>query len=168
MIDLTRYTPPGYDTKSERSIFIAGLALSTLYSLGFFYRLLGALDHIYGYDPETRTRVLLIDARMEDFAALADGFFLGFWLTALIFIFVFIPVRYAYFRQNGSRADYLMHRLPRAELHRRCLTVPIITAAVILLCAAVLLLLYFAIYHLATPAEALTPGQWYKIWEELL
>ncbi len=166
MIDLTRHTPPGYDTKSERSILITGLVLSWLWSLSFFVRYLAELTDLY-YRLENHAAS---DNRfvMEDFATLADGFFLGFWFTALIFVFVFIPVRYAYFRQNGSRADYLMHRLPRTELHRRCLVTPILAALTCLAAAAVLLLLYFAIYCYATPDLWLTPGQWYKIREELL
>ena len=59
---------------------------------------------------------------------------------------------------RDSKSIYTMRRLPqRWELAKRCLTVPALAAAAYLTEAAVLLAIDFAIYRLATPAQAL-PG----------
>ncbi len=159
--DLTRFSPPGYSTERERALFLTGLIGSTIYSAFFFIRYAAAFDNLYGY--EGKRRVLLPDALMPDFADLIDTTFVGFALVAALML-CFIVNRYAYFRQ-GSRADYLMRRLPdRLDWHRRCLPLPILAALGCAVCAFVLLLIYFAIYMLFTPAVCLRPEQWYKIW----
>ena len=62
-----------------------------------------------------------------------------------------------------------MRRLPDPwELHRRCLTLPLLAAGLSLLCGAAFFFLYFGIYLAATPAQSLAPGQWQKIWSVML
>lgn len=163
--DLTRFTPPGYSCELERAFFRIGLFSSAIYSAFFFIRFGHALDNLYGY--EDKRRVLLPDAVMPDFVDLLEQNFIGFALLAALML-CFIAVRYAYYRQ-GSRADYLMRRLPdRMDRHRRCLLVPLFAALSCAAAAAVLLLVYFAVYMLLTPAGCLQPGQWTKIWRNFL
>lgn len=160
--DLTRLTPPGYSLDLERAFFRTGLVSATIYSAMFFIRFFHSLDNLYGYDSD-KHRVLLPDAHMPDFADLLETAFVGFAFLAALML-CFIAVRYAYYRQ-GSRADYLMRRLPnRFDWHRRCLVMPILAALCCAAAAFLLLHIYFAAYMLITPDICLRPGQWYKIW----
>ena len=160
-LNLSRLTPPGYSLELERAFFRFGLVSAAVYSAFFFIRFGNAIDNLYGY--EDRRRVLLPDAVMPDFADLLEHNFIGFALLAALML-CFIAIRYAYYRQ-GSRADYLMRRLPdAADWHRRCLLIPVLNALTCAAAAVLLLLVYFAIYMLITPDACLRPGQWYKIW----
>ena len=160
-LDLTRLIPPGYAPSLERTLYLGGLICSSVYSLRFFVEFSFALDRLYTY--EGKQRVLLEGAIMPDFATLIYHVFIGFALVAALML-CFIAVRYAYYRQ-GSRADYLVRRLPdRLDWHRRCLVLPVLAVLGCALAAFLLLLFYFAVYLLFTPDACLMPGQWYKIW----
>ncbi len=160
-LDLSRYAPPGLNLKPGRQVFITGAAASALGSLTFFARYFSARSTLYGYDGAVR--VLLPDAVMPDFFPLLGNALYGFLILSLCML-GFIVYHYAYHRQ-GSRSIYLMRRLPnRFELHRRCLTLPLLAALLSLLFALLLILLCYAIYMLATPRECLTPHQWQRIW----
>lgn len=159
--DISRYAPPGLNLAPERNFFLTGLVCALLYSLGFFGRLTRAVNALY----ETRrgVRVLLEGAVMEDFAAVLGGALAGFLVLALCML-AFLIYHYTYHRQ-GSRSIYLMRRLPsRWELHRRCLTLPVLAALLCLLAAFLLLVIYYAIYRSATPEACLSGGQWRKLW----
>ena len=82
----------------------------------------------------------------------------------LIVTLSFISTHYSY-HYRESKSIYLMRRLSDPwELHRRCLTLPVVGVGLALLVAFVLLMLYFAVYMGVTPEECLTPHQWQKIW----
>ncbi|MBQ8396888.1 MAG: hypothetical protein IJX53_01660 [Clostridia bacterium] len=163
--DLTRYAPLGYSLTLERTLYKFGLLFSGFYSLCFIDRYTRSFNNLR--DWENKRYVLREGAVMPDFADLIDTAFIGFALVAAMML-CFIAVHYSYHTQ-GSRADYLMRRLPdRLELHRRCLTLPILAALGCAVCAFVLLLVYFAIYMLFTPQACLQPEQWYKIWRDFL
>jgi amino acid transporter len=104
---------------------------------------------------------------MTDFYAILGGALYGFLILALCMP-ALILYHYAYHYQ-GSKNIYLMRRLPnRWELHKRCVTLPLLAALICLLSVLVLLCIYLGIYMTATPRECLTPGQWQKIWSVLL
>jgi uncharacterized membrane protein YqhA len=91
----------------------------------------------------------------------------GFLILALCML-ALIVYHYAYHYQ-GSKSIYLMKRLPnRWEMHRRCITLPLLAALICLIAAIAFLLIYFGIYMVFTPKECLTLGQWQKIWSVLL
>ena len=100
---------------------------------------------------------------MPDFTEILDRSLWGF-LVAIIAALALIGVHYACHYQD-SKSIYTMRRLPnRWELHRRCLTLPLLAAAVYLILAFVILLIFYAVYMNLTPDVCLTPGQWQKIW----
>lgn len=164
--DFTRFAPPGADLRPQWRVFFLGTGLSFLYSLGFIFRCFDAWNELYVYQASTDSRVLRAGAFMPDFFQLLDGAMLGFGLLALIML-GFCMVYYAYHRQE-SRSIYLMRRLPnRWELHRRCLSLPLLGAAASILAAALLVVVYYGIYRLVTPAQCFRPGQWEMIWRML-
>lgn len=160
-LDLARHAPLGFNLRHERQFFVTGMVCAVLYSFTFPYRYANALTQLYRY--EGTKRVLPADAAMPDFSVLLDTALVGFFILALCML-ALIPYHYAYHYQGG-RSIYLMRRLPnRWELHRRCLTLPLLAVALCLLAAFMLLLIYFGVYMAITPEICLTPGQWAKIW----
>jgi len=158
---LDRYAPPGINLHGEKTFFIAGMLLSTLYSVTFLSRFGRYKDDLY--HRVRGENVLIPGAVMQDFDFLLDKALWGFFLLCFCLVLL-AAYHYAYHRQ-GSKSIYLMRRLPsKLELHRRCLTLPIAGILIALLTAFLLLLIYYAVYMNVTPAECLMPGQWQKLW----
>ena len=158
--DMKRYAPLGFPLETERNLYLVGLICSVLYSMLFFVRYIAERDILLaaaedGWSDGTKV--------MPDFAELISGCFNGFFILGTAML-VFILYHYAYHHQ-GSRPIYLMRRLPRrTELHRRCLTIPLL-AALGCMCAVLLLcFIYFGVYMLFTPHIYLAPDQWGKLW----
>lgn len=164
-IDLTRYAPPGVDIYREKKWFVAGMLTGVFCSMDFFIRYFNRRANLY---IRAGTKMVLdTNAVMPDFAEVLGGSLL-FFLIPAVFMAATALYHYAYHYQ-GSRSIYLMRRLPdRLELHRRCLTLPLLAILLCLLTCFSLLLVYFWIYMTFTPKDCLTPGQWWKIWSVLL
>lgn len=161
MLDLSRWAPPGLRWQTERNVFLGVGAGAVLYSFGFLLRYTEARALLY--TQESGVSLLRAGAVMEDFAPLLDRALLGFAVQALCMV-VFGVYHYVYHNQ-GSKSMYLMRRLPnRWELHRRCLTLPLLGILASVVLALLLLVLYYEIYMRCTPEQCLTPGQWQKIW----
>jgi len=163
-IDLARYAPPGFDLTFDRTLFGCGMVVAFLYSMRFFERFSDM--HRVLYEVWTGTEKTLREgAEMADFSFVLGRSLFLFYILAFAMLAT-AALHYSYHRQ-GSRSIYLMKRLPsRWELHRRCLTIPIVAAAICLLTAFVLMLFYFWYYMVATPEQCLTPDQWEKIWRQ--
>ena len=161
-LDLSRHAPPGYDLRAEKGMFIGGMALSILYALFTFgSRFSNQLTELYRV--EGTVRVLKDGAIMPDFVEILDGTLTPFWLLSVCFLAQIVS-HYAY-HFNETKSIYTMRRLPnRRELHRRCLTLPVLAAAIFLIMAFVFLLIFYADYMIVTPDVCLTPDQWQKIW----
>ena len=159
---LTRWVPPGFPLRTELTLFTVGNVCAFLYSLTFLFRFWNSYRDLFVWARGVRWG-LEPGAVMPDFVQLLDRSLWGFGAAALCMLLL-IPAHYAYHR-TGSQSIYLMRRLPsRWELHRRCLTLPLLGAAICLAAALILLLVYFAVYQLVTPEVCLTPGQWEKLW----
>ncbi len=165
--NLTRWAPPGLNLKPEKHFFVTGMACAVLYSFTFFIHYGNALSDLYIYSSVSNTRTLLPGAVMPDFYILLERYWAGLAVLAMCMLALII-YHYVYHRQ-GSKSIYLMRRLPnRWELHRRCLTLPLIASLLCLLTAITLLLLFFGTYLAFTPRECLTPHQWQKLWSVIL
>lgn len=159
--EYSRWVPLGYDTTAERRFQLSALPLSVLWSFIYFDRYQSAQAELYVWMGELK--VLKQDAVMPDFYTLLDSVFVGFAVTVAGML-GFAAARYAY-HYRGSKAIYLMRRLPdRYDLHRRCLLVPLAGAAVGVVAGFALLVIYYRHYLASTPAEALATDQWLKIW----
>ena len=162
---LERSLPVGLDYRQELKWLTYGGVASVLNSLGFLIRYSQHYQSLFL--QVGASKVLDTSAIMPDFLQVLGGGLIGFLILALCMAAVIIN-HYAYHYQ-GSKSIYLMQRLPnRWELHRRCITLPLL-AVIVCLCAALLLLLaYFAVYMTVTPPACLAPGQWQQIWNALL
>ena len=113
-----------------------------------------------------RTKMSMKNRDTWEFAHkhLGDLWFkLGTPLLGLACFLVVMPLliwRYYDWHTQGAMSVYTMRRLPnRWELHIRCLTVPVVTAALAVVLALLLLTLYYAFYCWLVPAECIVPGQ---------
>ena len=161
-IDLSRHAPPGFRVQDEVKGFWGGCFGATAFSLiTFISRFNDELDQLYHRNGSNRT--LIPGAIMPDFVEIFDRSYWGF-LVVIIVALALIGVHYAYHYQE-SKSIYTMRRLPsRWELHRRCLTLPLVAIAIYLIMAFVILLIFYTAYMKITPDVCLTPGQWQKIW----
>lgn len=160
-IKLDCYVPLGVNYRYELQWIAYGLLASFLYSLGF---LISYTNHYKSLFVWVGTeKILQQGAVMPDFIEILGRSLIGYFILALCMIAILV-YHYAYHYQGG-RSIYLMKRLPsRLELLRRCVTLPILAAALIICMAIVLLLIYYGIYMIFTPKICLTPDQWQKIW----
>ncbi|MBE6551511.1 MAG: hypothetical protein E7665_05175 [Ruminococcaceae bacterium] len=157
--ELSRYTPPGIDPLFELKFFLCGIICAAIYSLFvFLIRLFAALNLLYDYE----TRELIRGAVMTDYYLLTESLFIGFTIVAICMLALII-YHYAYHNQH-SKSIYLMKRLPDPfELHRRCISLPIISTLLCAACVFLLTLLFFLFYLLVTPKECLAPDQIQKL-----
>ncbi len=159
--DLSRFAPPGQDTRPLKWTLIAALAIALLWSFLFFDRLQEAVYSLY--ENPSLSKAVRPGAVMPDYVLVLGNSLWGFGVAALVTA-SFAFTNYAYFT-SGAKPIYLMRRLPRRfELLRRCTALPLAAAAVCGLCALALLHLYLLIYLAATPEGCLAPGQWAKLW----
>lgn len=144
--------PLGCDAAKEQKGLIWGVVAGFLLNLRFPLMYYSARSRLFPYI--NGKRVFLEDAKMEPFGEILGFSLWGCLLAAAAMIFLAVWHYSCHFR--GSKSIYTMRRLPqRWELLRRCLTVPVLAAAAYLAEAAVLLGIDYAIYRLATPAQAL-------------
>ena len=150
---LSRYAPAGFPVKQEIRIFLIALGISTLYSFGFLIRYMKARAELFEM-TFTGQKVLLPGVKMPPMTSLIQGAFAGFLLMGILAV---AGIIYHYlFHKQGSKSIYLMRRLPNSmELHKRCLTLPLLGMVISLLTALLLFLLYYGIYQIFTPGVCL-------------
>ena len=159
--DLSRYAPLGINVRSEWQGYVAGLAVAIVYSMIYLLRYFNARENLYEWT--LKGRELIEGAVMPDFAELMDGTLLVFLAIALTMMGLAI-YHYIYHRLD-TKSYYVMRRLPsRWELHRRCLTLPMIGLLICGAAALIMTLIYYWIYMGCTPEECLMPGQWGRFW----
>ncbi len=151
---LERRVPLDCDSEAEVKWILTGIVVSFLMNFRFLIAYLSARSRLFPYI--NGRKVFWEGAKIEPFGSLLGFSLWGCLLGAAAM--VFLAVWHYGVHHRGTKSIYTMRRLPdRWELHRRCLTVPALGAAAYLLEAGALLAIDFAIYRLATPAQAL-PG----------
>lgn len=155
IFDPKRHLPVGWDWESLRCFLCWGHGLSGL-SMGFFLsRYFDARSALYAYVEQpngTLIRELVPGRIITPFPELMAGIpYLGFWCYLLL---MGIQLwRHYHYHTRGAMPIYLMRRLPdKWELHRRCWTLPILSAAAEVLLFTALTLLCWLLYRFATPA----------------
>lgn len=131
---------------------------STVFSCGrFFFRFWSRLNSLtQWFGPEKNLKM------MPDFSEVISGTMAGFWIV--ICCAAALAVYNYYYHYNDSKSIYLMRRLPNAgELHRRCLTFPLLVILISLGIVFFLLCVYYKVYMTCTPAEYLPPDRWERI-----
>ncbi len=155
-----RIIPVGINAKKELTAIIAGLVLAVLRSLFYFDSYYHNYHQLYEYYSGKK---ILVDGRkMTDFYILIDGCFEGFYIATFLLI-ALIVFHYLY-HYKDSKCIYTMKRLPKkSELHKRCITLPLICILICQIIPALLLLVYFKHYMATTPPECLVEGQWHML-----
>lgn len=163
--DFYRYAPLGMNLTPLKQTLIWGGIASVFWSFSFVAKLTNSYNNLFRTVRDQR--VLREGAIMPDFVELMRYSLIGFLVLAAAMAVICV-YNYAYHRQ-GSKSIYLMRRLPdRLELHKRCLTLPLISILLCTVAALILLCIYYWIYMAVTPEQCLTPGQWQKIWRVLV
>lgn len=150
---LEKILPPGINLKKGLIFYTCGVVCAFFYSLIFVVGYSIYRESLYTtFNGE---KILANDGlMMPPFDELISGSMNGFIALALIMI-VIIFENYAYHRRN-SKSVYLMRRLPsRWERHIRCISLPLIGAAIALVMAVILYFVYFGIYMWCTPPQCL-------------
>ncbi len=153
----SKLIPVGISVKKEAVGILTAMIFSFLHSLSYFASYYNSYHNLYEYYDDKR--ILISGRKMTDFYILIEGSFKGFYVTAFLLV-VLIIYHYAY-HYKDSKSIYTMKRLPKKyELHKRCLTVPVICILLCKLFSVILIFIYFRHYICATPPECLVDGQW--------
>lgn len=134
-INWEKHFPPGFEWETERGLFTAAFVISCLWSLTFFHRFIEAVHY-------------MLDRQGVPYfyEILGNAFFC--FPIAIAFMLASIAMNYAH-HHSGSKSIYLMRRLPDPwERHRRCVEVPLWSAAITVLAAITLFFIYYGIYIL--------------------
>lgn len=155
-LDISRHIPPGFDLKEEKALFIILTSASILWAvMSFGTRLQDGLRHLDSYRG----------TMMYDFHEVLGNALFVFPIAMLCMVAAAV-MHYAY-HWSGSRSIYLMRRLPnRWEIHRRCLTMPILGMVFFTVLGIALLFIFYGIYFLITPDGYILPDQFSKLIEQ--
>ncbi len=143
-----RLFPPGFDWENERSLFIGLLSGASAWCLlGFWARIGYALGQL-----KDSTAVM-----RPFYEVMGNGLF--FFPIFIAIMLAAIIMHYAH-HHIGSKSIYLMRRLPQKwELHRRCLSFPLISATVAAFVAVVLFFICYGIYMAVSPEHLRADSQ---------
>lgn len=155
-----RVIPVGIPAKKEFTALIIGISFAVFRSLLYFEYYYNNYYQLYEY--YSGKKVLINGRVMTDFYVLIDGCFEGFYVATFLLI-ALIVFHYVY-HYKDSKSIYTMKRLPKkSELHKRCITIPLICILICQILLIILLLVYFNHYMATTPPECLVEGQWYML-----
>lgn len=154
--------PVGADVSGEKKLILGGLGGSFLWAAVCFGRnYTNARNELYEW--RGGDKYLIEGIVMEDFAQIPGPAFWGFWIV--MFGMLALAVYHYMSHRQPTKSIYVMRRLPdKWELHRRCLTAPVLGIIGSLVLAFLALVIFYWIYMTFTPAVCLTPDQWAKIW----
>ena len=153
-IDIQRYVPMDMDGAQESTILLWALGGGSVWSsLAFLSTYMQAYDNLFHHQGAFRSS-LRTGAMMPGFFELLSGSELLFMILCAIMPFWAI---YHYRLHFGtSKSIYLMSRLPdRWDLHRRCLTFPVVGFVSALSLQGLLGCIYWLIYIFVTPRQCL-------------
>lgn len=163
--DIRRHLPLDADWDLEKTLIFSGAVLSAVYAVVGFMRNYNLFVNGMIYVEYNSVRILREGVMAPDFYSLLSGVFTGWKILALCMI-ALVVYHYLLHFQGGSRSIYTMRRLPkRFELHRRCLTVPVVTALACLGCVIVLTALFYLGYMIFTPKQCINPNQLGLLWQ---
>lgn len=158
-IDWDRYVPAGLEGRRERGWVRGGLIAGAIWSLLLFLACYcNEIIQVRAREKMDDPLAFMPDAyKIASFDSLLIHNFIGFAVFALCMLP--LALRYYLLHYQGGRSIYLMRRLPdRWELHRRCLTLPLLGLVLSAVTPVVLAVLYFCIYQFCTPARWLNDG----------
>ena len=161
---VTDHLPIGYSREHESNILALTITAAMIIStVSFLISYVPARADLFK-TAYNGSRYMISGAIMEDFVDVLGSIPSIFLTFALICLIAQTYSHYAH-HKNGSNAIYTMKRLAdERELARRCVTLPLIEAAIILVSAVVMIAVFYIIYMLATPDECIRAGQLAIAW----
>lgn len=165
MKQLAKLLPPGTNANQEISACLLLLFVELGISFGYLFEFSTALGNLY-YTKGGK-RYLWSDALMPTLDELLWGKLFGFAILVAGCIALAAGHYAAFYRE--SKSIYLMKRLEDStELHRRCLTLPVLCLCCGILLFFTLVGLYALLYYRLTPAQCLPASQTLKLWRCIL
>ncbi|MCF0137472.1 MAG: hypothetical protein HUJ66_03805 [Oscillospiraceae bacterium] len=162
---LTKLIPPGANLRSELKEVCAALCIQAALSLGFLFRYYDAVDSLYIYS--FGMRMLITDAVIENVGNLLEHCLIGFWVVVGFCVILTAAHYMSFYRETKS--IYLMKRLPETiELHKRCLTLPVLGILAGIILSVLLVCIYVLIYYIATPSQCLPGHISINLWRIIL
>lgn len=158
--DWSGVLPLGISPRQAPRVLISGLTAGVLVNCIYLLRYASAYDELFRW---VRGKRVYIGGVVPTFRQLLDRGLYGCWMAML----AMAPLAWYYWRSHywGSKSIYTMRRLPDgSQLRRRCLTVPLLGAAVFFLEAMILWQLDFLIYWFVTPETSLPSVHWTALW----
>ncbi|WP_409968937.1 hypothetical protein RFF05_02920 [Bengtsoniella intestinalis] len=151
---LEHYVPVGRDYLKDLKYYFLILLLATGTTISFFPTMLEEVDYI-------------IQGRYNVMPPYVEILGTRLWVFPILALFCLVNIAFYYQMHIGSsRSIYLMRRLPdRWSLLRRCVVLPMATAALTMVVAGLLLLLYHSAYYSMTPEGYYQEGQWRMLWD---
>ncbi len=155
-LNFERYTPPGIDCTAEVRVYLILLCVAVLLSLGTPYDIQHTAGNLYIEEPG-QPPYIPEGCMMPGFESFLNAIPLYFGVLLILCLWA-MWMHYSSFSQ-GSRALYLMRRLPtRGELFRRVAVLPLWGMAIAIGTAVLLLTAYYIFYRVVTPAPCLPAG----------
>lgn len=149
---LEKYAPLGIHLAREVMVFVFCIVCAVGYSLGFVLDYISARNELY--DWIDGKAYLIEGAKMPSFQVLMHGRMAGFIIVAIALVGIMI-YHYSYHYMD-SKIVYLMKRLPNKwELHKRCITLPIAGAVVVVGIMVLVWAIYLGVYLAFTPQQCL-------------
>ena len=146
------YMPLGIASAKEVALYVGAMTAAICWSFTFILKYVSERSQLYHIYKSQK--VLIDGAKMPYFKELIDGTLDMFVFTILLMV-VLIGYHYFYHYQ-GSKSIYLMKRLPdKWELHKRCLTIPVLAILTTLIVMGIFCLAYYGIYLYCTPQQCL-------------
>ncbi len=153
MRGLEKCYPPGYAYRGEMGIagILWGMAVGSG-AVYFLQALYSAIEKLYHYVDYRR--VLREGVRVVPFTELVEGYW-ALFVPVLVFLLVMPLYHYAYYCRE-SKSIYVMRRLPqRGVTLKSCVRGPVLCAGLVLTSAVIFYFLYYGIYCLSVPGEAM-------------
>jgi len=149
---LEKYAPLGIGVEKHINGFWAIFGCATGYSMLFFIQYGNALDRLYTY--KAGKKVLMEGAIIDSFEQITSGLFLMGYASSIAVLLMIIY--YYLYHYQGSKMMYLMKRLPdKWDVHKRCMTLPVTGAVLMVVWMMILKMIYYAIYIIFTPSQCL-------------
>ena len=167
--DYARLCPPDATPWSYRNAHVFAVAgVAGFTALILLMRICTARSALYW--TRGSKRELMDGATAPDYGALIAGDGVGGFplplLTGLLLLgLLFVCVKNYLDLSQGSRAIWLMRRLPdRWELPRRCCGLPLLGMAAALVLLLIVVLLFYLVYLWLIPEACRAPDQWHRLW----
>lgn len=159
-MNLDKLCPPGYQGEKERDFYV-------LWAFGILIVVCSIVFLInFGSARAEITHVVnnkkVLSGIIEPFGSIMVGNFVWYWCYFALCVYKGVH-NYMYFIKSNS--IYVMARVSdKWEMHKRCLTLPVMGAIGGLILIAILTIVFYGIYSLSIPSRCLPDESNYQFW----